>query len=328
LGLEETAQFFASARSFPNKIGRLSKRTEMDHPLRSDDHKSLRKRLYDLFKNGFTIPRQSNIIFVCGGSEPTHMRRKFQSEFDELLPGYEFFEPEFAMRQYWTLGDNEPFDITTFEELIGKLSRAIVIFPEAPGSLAETGYFSAVPELAEKILLVIDAAHLKQDSFISIGPAKKIADATVFHPNIQFDYRNPDFEAVSQRLTERAPLKSRRRALEIKAFRNMDSFELFALIQMLVSMLGIATVEDIEAVLKGLFSGHIAPSRTKQIVSILIGSGRLVEVGEYGHLKPQSTESLILKIKDGAKIKRDVLMVDVSTSYLDAEPEFGALLGA
>lgn len=300
----------------------------MDHPLRSDDHKSLRKRIYDLFKNGFTIPRQSNIVFVCGGSELTDMRRRFQSEFDALLPGYEFFEPEFAMRKYWTLGDNEPFDITTFEELIGKLSHSIVIFPEAPGSLAETGYFSAIPEIAAKILLVINAAHLRKDSFISIGPAKKIADVSIFQPNIQFDYDNPAFNLVSQRLIDRAPLHATRRALQIKTFAEMDSFELFSIVQMLVSILGIATVEDIESVLTGLFSGHIAPSKTKQIVSILVGSGRLVEVGDYGHLKPSGKENLILKIKDGAKTDRDVLMLDISTVYLGADPEFLALVGA
>lgn len=300
----------------------------MDHPLRSDDHKSLRKRLYGLFKNGFAIPRQSNIVFVCGGSEPTDMRRQFQSQFDELLPDYEFFEPEFAMRKYWTLGDSEPFDITTFEELIGKLSHSIVIFPEAPGSLAETGYFSAISEIAVKILLVINAKHLKKDSFISIGPAKKIADASIFQPNIQFDYENPTFDLVSQRLIDRAPLHPTRRTLKIKAFAEMDSFELFAIIQMLVSMLGIATIEDIEALLKGLFAGRIAPSKTKQIVSILVGSGRLVEVGDYGHLKPSGTENVILNIKDGAKTERDVLMFDISAIYLGADPEFSALVGA
>lgn len=300
----------------------------MDHPLRSDDHKSLRRRLYDLFKTGFTIPKQSNIVFVCGGSEPYRMRRRFQNEFDELLPGYEFFEPEFAMRKYWTLGDNEPFDITTFEELIGNLSHSIVIFPEAPGSFAETGYFSAIPEIAKKILLVIEAAHLKNDSFISIGPAKKIADVSIYQPNIQFDYENPNFNLVSQRLLNRGRLHPTRRALQIKAFKEMDSFELFAIIQMLVSMLGIATVEDIEWILTGLFSGHIAPSKTKQIVSILVGSGRLVEVGEYGHLKPSGRENLILRIRDGAKIKRDVLMLDISAMYLNADPDFTALVGA
>ncbi|MCO6178787.1 retron St85 family effector protein [Ciceribacter sp. RN22] len=300
----------------------------MDHPLRSDDQKSLRRRLFKLVSNGFTIPRQSNIVFVCGGSEPHHMRRRFQDEFDALLPGYEFFEPEFAMRKYWTLGDSEPFDITTFEELIGNLSHSIVIFPEAAGSLAETGYFSARPDIAKKILLAINAAHLATDSFISIGPAKKIADVSVFQPNIQFDYDNPNFKLISQRLLDRAPLHSTRRALQIKAFSDMDSFELFAIIQSVVALLGIATVDDIEFFLRGLFSGHIGTSKTKQIVSILVGSGRLVETGDYGHLKASDEDNLILKIKDGAKTERDVLKVDLSAVYLGADQDFRSLLGA
>lgn len=300
----------------------------MDHPLRSDEYKSLRRKLYSLVCNGFTIPRQSNIVFVCGGSEPHHMRRRFQLEFEALLPGYEFFEPEFAMRKYWTLGDNEPFDITTFEELIGNLSHSIVIFPEAPGSLAETGYFSARPDIAKKILLAINTAHLAKDSFISIGPAKKIADVSIFQPNIQFDYDNPNFCLISQRLLDRAPLHATRRALNVKEFAEMDSFELFATIQILVALLSISTVDDIEFFLRGLFSGHIGTSKTKQIVSILVGSGRLVEIGGYGHLKISDEGNLILNIKDGAKTERDVLKVELSAVYLGADPEFRSLLGA
>ncbi len=300
----------------------------MDHPLRIDDNRSLRRGIYTLIKNGFTIPRQSNIVFVCGGSEPDHMRRRFQEVFDNILQGYEFFEPEFAMRKYWTLGDSEPFDITTFEELISNLSHSIVIFPEAPGSLAETGYFSARPEIAQKILLAINSAHLTTDSFISIGPAKKIADVSVFQPNIQFDYDNPNFQLIAQRLLDRAPLHATRRTLQIKPFGEMDSFELFAIIQTLVSLLSIATVDDIEFFLRGLFDGHIAPSKTKQIISILVGSSRLVEIGDYGHLKNADEDNLILNIKDGAKTNRDVLMVDVSAAYIGAEAEFCTLQGA
>lgn len=299
----------------------------MDHPLRSDEYKSLRRTLYNLLSNGFTIPRQSNIVFVCGGSEAHHMRRRFQESFTDLLPGYEFFEPEFAMRKYWTLGDSEPFDITTFEELIGNLSHSIVIFPEAAGSLAETGYFSARPNIARKILLAIDTAHLRTDSFISIGPAKKIADVSVFQPNIQFDYENPNFDLISQRLIDRAPLHTTRRALKIKAFNEMDSFELFATIQSLVSLLGIATVDDIEFFLRGLFGGHIGTSKIKQIVSILVGSSRIVEVGDYGHLKANGEGKLTLKIKDGAITERDVLKVDLSAVYLGADADFCSLLG-
>jgi hypothetical protein len=51
-------------------------------------------------------------------------------------------------------------------------------------------------------------------------------------------------------------------------------------------------------------------------------------VGDYGHFKPSGKENLILKIKDGAKTDRDVLMVDISTVYLSADAEFSDLVGA
>jgi hypothetical protein len=54
----------------------------------------------------------------------------------------------------------------------------------------------------------------------------------------------------------------------------------------------------------------------------------LVEVGDYGHLKSSGKENLILKIKDGAKTERDVLMLDISAAYLAADPDFRALIGA
>lgn len=299
----------------------------MEHPLRSDENKSLRRDLYVLLGNGFSIPRQSNIIFVCGGNEPTHMRKRFQDVFHTLLSGYQFFEPEFAMRKYWTLGDDEPFDIATFEELIGELSHSIVIFPEAPGSLAETGYFSAKQELAKKIILVLNKDHLKKDSFISIGPAKRIADVSTFQPNIEMDYNNPDFNRISQRIFDRAPLQLNRASVKIRPFSEMKSFELFAIIQCLVSLLGVATVEDIEFFLRGLFDGNIAPSKVKQIVSILVGSKRLIDVGDYGHLRVSNGESLVTKVKDGAKTKLNELSLKFSTAYIDADPDFLALLG-
>lgn len=300
----------------------------MEHPLRSDDHKSLRRRLYDLISNGLTVPRQSNIVFVCGGNEPHHMRRRFQAEFSSLLPKHEFFEPEFAMRTYWTLGDSEPFDISSFEELICDLSHSIVIFPEAPGSLAETGYFSAIPKIAKRILLVINSEHLRSDSFISIGPAKKIADVSIFQPNIQFDYSNPEFAIISRRLIDRAPLFTTRKSLKIDLFSEMSSFDIFSLVQFMVSFLRIATVDDIEFFARGLFDAHISTSKTKQIVSILVGSRRLVQIGEFGHLKVNDGKNLILQVKDGAKTGFDVLKVDLSTVYLGADPDFISLMGS
>lgn len=300
----------------------------MDHPLRSENNASLRREIHELFRNGFSIPRQSDIVFVCGGNEEGDMRKKFQAVFDELMAGYQFFEPEFAMQTYLTLGDNVPFDIATFEEMIGELSHSIIIFPEAPGSLAETGYFSAVEAIANKVLLVLDSAHLKKDSFISIGPAQRIDAVSIFKPYIEMDYVAPDFARIAERVQGRAPLHPYRRGLTPSTFGNLTSFELFGVIQYLVSILRIATVDDIEFFLRGLFSSQISPSKVKQIVSILVGSSRLVRKGEFGHLMVCEQRDLVLKVKDGAKTTHDVLMLDISTALLEVDQDFLAILEA
>lgn len=299
----------------------------MDHPLREDLHKSLRKGMATLLENGFTIARQSNIIFVCGGNGEDSMRRRFQAEFSDLLPGFEFFEPEFAMKSYFALGDDIPFDIAEFEELVGHLSHSIVIFPEATGSFAETGYFAARPELAQKILLAIDAQRQRNDSFISLGPAKKIHDASIFQPNIQFDYANPDFTVISTRIIERSPLNKTRKQFNIDVFSNLSTFELFALIQQLVSFLVIATIDDLEFFLRSIFKSHLSMSKVKKVVSILVGSKRIRAVGDYGHLATDQNSEFFLKLRDGFKTKSDVLTVDISGTFFDAEPEFQELVG-
>lgn len=299
----------------------------MDHPLRSDDNKALRKRIVSLLKECYAIQRQSNVIFVCGGNAAGDMRRLFQAEFPKLLPGFEFFEPEFAMKNYLTLGDTNPFDISEFEELVGDLSHSIVLFPEAPGSFAETGYFSAIPRLAKKIILAIDVNRQKSDSFISLGPAVKIANDSLFRPNIQFNYDIPDFSLISQRIIERAPLHKTKKSFKISKFSDTNSFDLFSLVHEIYSLLGIATTEDVEFFLGSIYRSQFSKSKIKQIISILHGSKRLVSVGGYGHFKVKDTSKRLLHVKDGGKSTHDVLKVDISAACLSADPDFVALLG-
>lgn len=236
----------------------------MDHPIRSESNKKLRSRVVHLLKYGFAVLRSSNIVFVCGGTESHHMRRRFQKVFDTLLSGYEFFEPEFAMENYFTLGDTEPFDIVDFENLIGDLSIAIVIFPEAPGSFAELGYFSGQDKLAPKILLALDSNHQRDGSFISLGPASKISKKSIFQLPIQIDYKNPDFELIAARIKHHARIKERKKSFEPTVFSDLHPFELFSLIHKITEILVVATGEDIDFLLRSMFDGHIRPSQVKK----------------------------------------------------------------
>lgn len=297
----------------------------MDHPLISDGHLDIRKRVVQFIKTSYLIQRQSNIVFVCGGSDPADMRKRFQGYFAANLSEFEFFEPEFAMKNYFSDVDDEPFDIAEFEELVGDLSHSIVLFPEGPGSYAEAGYFSAVPALAQKTILVMDSSEQKSDSFLMLGPAKKIQERSRFHPNIQIDYENPDFALVEERI-RRYPLTKKKKAFKIVPLSKMPAFELFALIREIVVLMTIATLDDLEFIMRGLFSGIIAPSRIKKITSILVGSGHLFEVGDFGHLAVKKNLNSILVIRDGAIERKEELLLTLASIYPDAEPEFLQLL--
>lgn len=276
-------------------------------------------------RTSYLIARQSNVVFVCGGNDAANMRQRFRTYFESNLSEFEFFEPEFAMSNYFSDVDVEPFDIADFEESVGNLSHSIVLFPEGPGSFAEAGYFSAVPTLAAKTILAMDASRQRSDSFISLGPAKKIQETSRFHPNIQIDYANPDFGLIAERI-RRYPLNRRKKSFNVNKFTAMSEFELFALIREIVSLMTIATLDDIQFILRGIFSGIVATSKIKQITSILVGSGQLFEVGEFGHFSVKSNLSPILEIRDGATEAKEELLLTLASMYPDAEPEFMPLI--
>lgn len=297
----------------------------MDHPLLDDSEKQIRSRVVNFFKNGFTIQRQSNLVFVCGGNEPEDMRTKLESKFVEILPEYQFFKPEFAMNDYFGMGSCTPFDITEFESLIGSLSHSVVIFPEGPGSYAELSYFCTVDEIAQKTLTVLDSNRQTRDSFLSLGPIPIYDRKSIFRSVIQMDYENPNFGMVANRIKDRAPLVKYWKNLKLEKFSDCTVYELFGVVEKIVSTLRIATVDDILFMLNAMFSAQISDHKVKQVISILIGSKRVSHIGKYGHLTSGGGPE-ILDIRDGSKTKFVTLKTDLATIFLSAEPEFQSIL--
>lgn len=65
-------------------------------------------------------------------------------------------------------------NLIDFERDAASLAKAIVLFPESAGSFAELGAFCMDDVIAERLFVVIDAAHYEAGSFIAHGPIKKI----------------------------------------------------------------------------------------------------------------------------------------------------------
>lgn len=216
---------------------------------------------------------------------------------------------------------HEPFDLADFEELVGEISFAIVLFPEAPGSYAETGYFSAVQGLAQKCILVLDHNHQAIDSFISLGPAKKISEKSQFNPNIGLDYHRPQFETIAARLQSRNRPKTKK-ALAIGGFSDHSAYELAAILHAMVSLCTIATISDIIYLTRAIFQSKISMPKVRKLLSVLIGAEFLVPVGEYGHVSANSAKPGLTTVRTGFKSVETRLKLSLTDMYQSADAEF------
>ena len=297
----------------------------MDHPLISINQAPLRKRMVRFLRTALAVQRSSNIIFLCGGNNTDHMRTCFRQYCECNLPEYEVFMPESAMESIFTDDLQEPFDLTDFEELVGEISYAIVVFPEGPGSYAETGYFSAIPILAQKCILVLDVKYQKHDSFISLGPGKKISEKSVFFPNINLNYLEPHFDTIAERIRSRRTHKTRK-SLPLDRFSDLSSYEIVAVLDTIVRFCTIATPADILFLIRSIFENRLSKNRVQKLLSILVGSRYLLPAGVYGHLIGNSRKPPLAIIRDGYRNVATELRLSLAEIYQDSDPEFLGLI--
>lgn len=293
----------------------------MRHPL-LETHQELRKRMIALLTNGLLVRRSGNLVFVCGGNAETHLRPKFCKFLAANAPEYNVFMPEFAMADYFSDELGAQLDLGRFEELVGELSHAIVIFPEAPGSFAETGYFAQTEPLAKKSILVLDLKHQSSDSFIMMGPARRYEEHSRFQPNIQIEFDNPDFSVIVKRI-QRVNLPKNRKALD---FRALSSYDIFCLIYKIFDILIIATYEDLVHVFNSLTGGHAPTRRIKDIGSILVGAGFLKPVGNFGHYSCQPLGEGLIELREGQVEAEISLKLEVPEVLRKHSVEFAALV--
>ena len=253
------------------------------------------------------------------------MRPRFRQYCELNLAEFEIFFPENAMKDYFSTNIPEPFDISDFEEIVGDLSHAIVIFPEAPGSFAETGYFSAISTLSEKTILALDSPRQKGDSFISMGPAKKIASKSIYQPNIQLDYENPTFDVVTDRI-RRIGLSKNKKFFKVEKFADLSSYELFALIQKVVSILTIATIDDIVFTIRSIYRSKVSAPKIRHLTSILVGSNYLKSIGDYGHYLASPNKPTLFETRDGYRGQESSIRILLTGIYNHSNPEFLGLV--
>ena len=203
------------------------------------------------------------------------MRTKFSLEFAELMPNFVYFTPESAMSTIAEDGLRRPMDIAQFEALIGELAHSIVIFPEAPGSFAETGYFALHPNLRSKSLLVLDTQYQGADGFINLGPARRFNDKSAYSPNLFMDYNNPLFSQIRDKILARTSITDRRRPLHLPSRGAIPIYDLFCVISALFSNLGNLAPNDVMTLAKSVTKRSLKKQMVFNVIAIMVGAGRI-----------------------------------------------------
>lgn len=297
----------------------------LDHPLRDDANKALRQRVIQHLKTGCSVKRSGDLIFVCGGNDAGQMRPMF-TEYCRLdHADLELFQPEYAMKDYFSGPGASPFDLATFERLVAELSHVIVLFPEAAGSFAEAGYFSQEDRFRSKTLLALDLRWQGSDSFISMGPARRFNERSRFAGVMQIAYAAPNFLQIVERL-RRYGFERNRKELTLGSFADLSAYDLFCLLQKVVDILGIATLEDVNFILRSAFAGRIRATRIKELMSVLVGAGYLESVGGFSHYRVRTGRADLMPARDSLKGQETQIRLELATFYPTCPPDFLAIL--
>lgn len=126
------------------------------------------------------------IVLLCGGKvvekkdwkDPDPPVESLRHAITRFPTNFEIFRPEEI--DTWQI-DGIFKDLVTFELELASLCSMVVIILESPGSLVELGAFSQLTELNGKIIAICPSKYKNQDSFISLGILRFIAEKNPTH---------------------------------------------------------------------------------------------------------------------------------------------------
>jgi hypothetical protein len=123
------------------------------------------------------------IVLLCGGSvAPLKVNpddddppiASLRDAISRTNTAYEIFRPEEITS--WQ-ADGVFKNLMTFEADLASICSLVVIVLESPGSLAELGAFSQLPDLSKKIIVIRSSDFQDDTSFINLGILRYIAES-------------------------------------------------------------------------------------------------------------------------------------------------------
>ncbi len=136
----------------------------------------------NILSNNCYLKKDAVIVFVCGGdtNRSSSKRKLFMDYITRNNQPFHFFLAERCINA----DSNYNVDLLTMEKRLADYSDCILIILESIGAFAELGAFAASDSLCKIILPINDQQFCDRESFINIGPLKKIDNLQGLGPTI------------------------------------------------------------------------------------------------------------------------------------------------
>lgn len=172
-------------------------------------------------------------------------------------------------------------DLLTFERDSCYLARAIILFPESPGAIAELGALAVDDWIVDRLLVIVQRQFLEdgaRKSFLNLGPLKRADDRTlqcVINTTSRHDLPPDDLEAVMAFLDARLPRVHHSEKLKLE-----NPTHRLLLIADLIDLMMIARPSELQAALQH-FGLDLPPEELERAVKLLAFFG-LARLDRWG----------------------------------------------
>lgn len=278
-----------------------------------------------------TVHQFDGFIFLCGGAlsragEPFASARGYtMSRVGEsrVIAGRRVLLAE----KLTTLLQGDDYqDLLDFEKHVAALCACVLIFVESPGSIAELGSFSVMPDLASKLLVVCEQRfESAPPSFIFLGPIASlrrqrsasvqvfpIYDTSSATPTVSTELLDDCWEYI-----EDAVADSLQRVVSESTLLTSDLSHQMVLVASLIDLMVASKLGEIEEGLN-IFGIELKDRSLRKILRVLEQFGFIVAI-HYGnelfyHSKLEHslvtfrpTDSSKIKVFDRIRFKSEIL---------------------
>lgn len=262
--------------------------------------------------NKTTVVSFPDFVAVFGGEILTKRRAKTpKSRRAAFIQWLSIHRPELQLKlvvpeSYDDWNDFDVYsDLLEFEQDLGYLTSAVVVFLEGPGAIAELGAFSQIQSLWERLLIVVGEHHHPIKSFISLGPIRNVlvtknqGDSICVIPNVK-PKDLPEHAAVIMDALD----KRRHRGDQTMSFDKKNTQHQILLVLDLIRLFLAPQLQELQQLVSH-FGIDLSLRRLKQII-FLLEKTKLVESHHYGnslYLSPSGVEGIYIDYSAPSKAR-------------------------